>query len=219
MHVFTNTAMSADGKIGTWRFDHVAIGSVTDRRFMSVLRARADAVVVGGRTFRNWPLPLVPDEDAIAALRRDGFPDTDHPPLAGRTWWNVVVTRTLDVPRAGRFYEDPRVRPLFLSSTAGEVEGEIEVGDVTIPWILERLEARGVRSVLVEAGGDLLFQFFDAGAVDSMYVTVCPLLVGGRDAPTPLDGQGFTAEQVRKLRLGACHRWGEELFCRYDVLK
>lgn len=215
MKVFTNTAVSLDGRIGSARYDHVAVGSVTDRRYMSVLRARADAVLVGGRTFRNWPLPLVPDANSIRVLETMGFPDTAHPPLEGRTWWNVVVSRTLDVPRTGRFYEDPRVRPLFLSPTRGDVPGELDVGEVGVPWILERLAARGVQNLLVEAGGDLLFQFFEAGVVDEVYVTVCPLILGGRGAPTLADGAGFSGESPLRLSLASCHRVGDELFCRY----
>ena len=50
--------------------------------------------------------------------------------------------------------------------------------------------ARGVERLLVEAGGDLLFQFLAADAIDEMYLTLCPLVVGG-DAPSLADGAGF----------------------------
>lgn len=222
IRVVTNTATTLDGRIASYRYDHVAIGTPTDRRYMSVLRARADAVLVGGRTFRNWPLPLVPDEAAIEALRADGFPDVEVPPLAGRTWWNVVLSRNLDVPTTGRFYADARVRPLFFAPVAAApdgraVPGEVEVGEVTIPRVLAALERRGVRTLLVEAGGELIFDFLAADAVDEMYVTVCPSVLGGRDAPSLVGGQGFTAEQMRRLRLVHVHRVGDELYTRYAV--
>ncbi|MFN7143276.1 MAG: RibD family protein [Myxococcota bacterium] len=217
MRVFTNTALSIDGKIGSARYDHVAIGSPVDRQYMSVLRARADAVLVGGRTFRNWPLPLVPDANAIATLRAAGFPDTHHAPLEGRTWWNVVLSRTLDVPKTGRFYQDPRVKPLFFSPVAGQVPGELEVGEVDVHRVIERLEARGVQSLLVEAGGDLIAQFLAAGVVDEIFVTVCPLVLGGRDAPTIVDGPGFPFDAAPRLTLQHAHRVGDELYCRYRV--
>lgn len=216
MYVFTNTAASADGKIGSAAFDHVAIGTPTDRKYMSVLRARADAVLVGGRTFRNWPLPLVPDARHLAELATSGFPDTDHPPIEGRTWWNVVVTRTGDVPPYKR--ADPRARLLVLTERAVEVDGEVEVAPaITVPWVLERLRARGVENLLIEAGGDLLFQFVEAGVVDDVFLTICPLLLGGRGAPTPLDGPGFRSADARRLRLLHAHRVGDELYCRYTL--
>jgi len=218
MKVLTNTAITVDGKIGSARYDHVAIGTPVDRQYMSVLRARADAVLVGGRTFRNWPLPLVPDPAALAALAASGFPDAAHPPLEGRAWWNVVLTRTLDVPKTGRFYEDPRVRPLFFSATPGDVpKGEVIVGDVTIPGVLAALAARGVETLLVEGGGDMIALFLAADAVDEIYVTVCPLVLGGRAAPTVVDGEGFPFDAAPRLALAHVNRVGDELYCRYLV--
>ncbi len=218
MKVITNTAITIDGKIGSARYDHVAIGSPVDRQYMSVLRARADAVLVGGRTFRNWPLPLVPDPKALAALAASGFPDSEHPPIEGRSWWNVVLTRTLDVPKAGRFYQDPRVRPLFFSATPGDVPaGEVVVGEVTIPGVLAELATRGVETLLVEAGGDLIAQLLGAGVVDELYLTICPLVLGGRSAPTVVDGDGFPFDAAPRLSLGHVHRVGDELYCRYVV--
>lgn len=218
MRVLTNTAITLDGKIASYRYDHVAIGTPTDRRYMSVLRARADAVLVGGRTFRNWPLPLVPDAQALAALAADGFPDAEAPPVEGRRWWNVVMTRTLEVPREGRFYGDPRVRPLFLSPTAGEVAGaEVVTGPCTVPWVLDTLAARGVQTLLIEAGGALIYEFLAADAVDEVYVTICPSILGGAGAPTLVDGRGFGADELRRLSLLHSHRWGDELYTRWAV--
>lgn len=214
--------MSADGKIGTAAFDHVSIGSRLDRDVMSVLRAQADAVVVGGRTFRNWPLPLVPDPSAIVRARQAGYPMGNMAPLEGRTWWNVIVTRTMDLPQDPRFWDDPRVKPLVLTASAsGSVpRGEVErLPEVTVPRIVEALRARGCQNVLVEAGGDLIYQFLAADAVDEVCLTICPVLVGGAASPTPVDGAGFPADALRRLRLQRLDRIGDELYCRYDVLR
>jgi 5-amino-6-(5-phosphoribosylamino)uracil reductase len=216
--------MSADGKIGTAAFDHVAIGSSLDRDVMSVLRAQADAIVVGGRTFRNWPLPLVPDPAAIVRARQAGYPMGSMAPLEGRTWWNVIVTRTLDLPAEARFWQDPRVKPLVITAApvgaralpSGEVEHHPEV---TVPVILDALRARGCKSVLVEAGGDLIYQFLAEDAVDEVCLTICPVLVGGAGAPTPVDGPGFPADALRRLRLARLDRLGDELYCRYAVVR
>lgn len=216
MRIFTNTAVTLDGRIGNTRYDTIFVGTHVDRWYMSVLRARADAILVGGRTFRAGPIPMVPNPKAQQALRDVGFFDTDMPPIEGRQWWNVVVTRTLDVPLTGRFYDDPRVRPLFLSSTFAETGTEIEVTpEVTVPWIVEQLEKRGVQNLLLEAGGDLLYQFLAAGVVDEIYATVCPGILGGRGAPSLVDGEGFM--DVQRLELLHAQVFGEEIYCRYRV--
>lgn len=220
MTVFSNNAMALDGRIGAQDYQHLAIGTGTDLAWMSVLRARADAVLVGGQTFRQWPLPLVPDGAAIDRLRASGFPDADHPPLAGRRWWNVVMSRGLALPREGRFYQDARVRPLFLTSAAGgpDMPGEtVRAPEVTVPWIVEQLQARGVERLLIEGGGDILYQFLAADAVDDIYVTICPRLVGSRGAPSLVDGAGFGREM--RLELRHLHRVGDELYARYGVCR
>jgi riboflavin biosynthesis pyrimidine reductase len=221
LKVISNTAISLDGRIATARYDHVAIGSPTDRQYMSVLRARADAVLVGGRTFRNWPLPLVPDAAAIAALAEGGFFDAEAPDIRGKTWINAVVTRDagLAVPPSGggRFWSDTRVQPLFFvagAADSGRVVGVTEPGAVCA-----ELERRGVRTLLLECGGDLLFQFLAAGCVDEVYVTLCPLVLGGAGAPTLADGAGFAFAGAPRLRLEHAVSVGGEVYCRYSVVK
>ena len=223
MRIVTNTAISLDGRIATARYDHVAIGTPSDRAYMSVLRSQADAVLVGGRTFRNWPLPLVPDQAAIAGLARAGFPGLS-PNLVSpgpREWWlNVVLSRELDVPRTGRFYTDPRVRPLFFSPSSRPMPAEVVVGEVSPNHVVDELERRGVQTLLIEAGGALIHDFLAAERdgrplVDELYVTLCPLVIGGVGAPSLVDGAGFTAATMRHLDLVSHIQWGDELFLRY----
>lgn len=217
MRVVSNTAISLDGRIATARFDHVAIGSRLDRDHMSVLRARADAVVVGGRTFRNWPLPLVPDDEAIARAQAAGL-DADVPPLAGRRWWNAVVTRGGAPVVAPRFFADARVQPLFYSAAPLEVaRGEVVEGAFSPVAVIQDLARRGAEHVLLECGGELLFQFLAAGCVDELCVTVCPLLLGGKGAPSLLDGEGFSFDGAPRLTLLDLRQIGGELFARYSV--
>ena len=208
MKVTSNTAISLDGRINTRERRFVFFGSAEDHRRMSRLRAQADAVLVGGSTFRNWPHASLPDPADGAALRV-------RP-------WNVVVTRTLDVPLGADFLGERAIRPLFLTRSGSlregfpaEVEGWSGAGaDLPIRWMLEQLAQRGVERLLVEAGGDPLFQFLAADAIDELHVTLCPLVVGG-DAPSLVDGAGFDAAQMRRLRLLAAEPVGDEVFLHY----
>jgi riboflavin-specific deaminase-like protein len=210
MKVFSNTAISLDGRINTRERRFSFFGSARDHARMSRLRAEADAVLVGGATFRNWPHPSLPD---IA----------DRGRLRGRPW-NVVVTTTLDVPLTPEFLGEASVRPLFLTQAASlrpdfPAEAEGWSGDGTrlpVAWMLEQIARRGVERLLVEAGGDLLFQFLAADALDEMHVTLCPLVVGG-PAPSLVDGAGFDTATLRRLRLLASEQEGDEIFLQYAV--
>lgn len=202
--VISNTAVSLDGRIDARGAG--MLGSAEDRRRMGLIRQRADAVLVGGATFRRWPTPSLPAAPPPA------------PP------WNVVVTRTLDVPLTPKFLAEPRIRPLFLTRAevvpAGfpaEIEGYAGA-DLPVPWILDALARRGVRTLLLEAGGDLLYQFVAAGALDEVYLTLCPLLVGDRSAASLVSGPGFPLP-LPSLRLQESEVVGDEIFLRYLVAR
>jgi 5-amino-6-(5-phosphoribosylamino)uracil reductase len=208
MKVVSNTAISLDGRINTREGRFQFFGTPRDHARMSRLRAEADAVLVGGATFRNWPHPALPDPADRASLR-------------GRPW-NVVVSRHLDLPLTPEFLGDPAIRPLFLTHAASlrtdfpaAAEGWTGEGaHLPIDWVLEQIARRGVEHLLVEAGGDLLFQFLAADALDEMHVTLCPLVVGG-DAPSLVDGVGFDFASLRRLHLLSSEQEGDELFLHY----
>ncbi|MEO7057165.1 MAG: RibD family protein, partial [Caldimonas sp.] len=205
--VVSNTAVALDGRINTREKRFTFFGSARDHARMSQLRSEADAVLVGGATFRNWPHAALPDDaDRAAAVVRP---------------WNVVVTRSLAVPLDSGFVTETRVRPLFLTRAASvpaglaaDFEGWAGEGDPPVAWMLERLAGRGIERLLVEAGGDLLFQFLAADAIDEMHVTLCPLVVGG-PAPSLADGPGFDSAHLRRLTLLRCDVVGDEVFLHY----
>lgn len=216
MRVFSNTAASADGRIATVDYDHVRLGSKEDLRGMSRLRAQADAVLVGGQTFRNWPLPLVEDPGHLEApVRRD------KPVL------NAVLTREGVLDASSRRFPDPRVELLVLGGPAVDAEAHAErfgaevetTARPSVAWALDRLAERGCESVLIEGGGSLIFQALAADRLDEIYLTLCPWIVGGRGAPTLADGPGFGPEELRRLRLLDLTRIGDELYLRYAVHK
>lgn len=207
LKVVSNTAIALDGRINTREKRFAFFGSARDHARMSLLRSDADAVLVGGATFRNWPHAALPDEADRGRLRA--------PP------WNVVVTRSLDVPLNDGFLAEPAIKPLFLTRAASVPAGFAAAvaawpgeGDLPVPWMLEQLAARGVERLLVEAGGDLLFQFLAADAVDEMHVTLCPLVVGG-PAPSLVDGAGFDLARMCRLKLLAAEVEDDEVFLHY----
>jgi len=212
MKVVSNTAISLDGRINTRERRFAFFGSERDHARMSRLRAEADAVLVGGATFRNWPHAALPDEG-------------DRGRLCGRPW-NVVVSRSLDLPPAADFFAEPAIRPLLLTRAAAlgarsapaEIEAWDGEGDLPVAWILGQLARRGVERLLVEAGGDLLFQFLAAGAIDEMYLTLCPLVVGG-EAPSLADGPGFDLAGAPRMRLVSAAPEGDEVFLHYDAVR
>lgn len=218
MKVTSNTAISLDGRINTREGRFTTLGSARDHHRMSLLRSQADAVLVGGGTFRNWPHPSLPSDEHLAP---------GAPPM-----WNVIISRGLNVPLSDEFLGEPRIRPLLLVPRAALPPGfsaparlEVETYDapagadaglLPVPWIVRTLAARGISNLLVEAGGDLLFQFLLADALDELNVTLCPLVIGG-DTPSLADGPGFLFREMRRLALLSAEIEGDEIFLRYRV--
>ncbi len=213
MLVFSNSATSLDGRLSTTRNDHVSLGTPEDRRWMSVLRAKADAVLVGGRTFRNWALPLIEDPRVAASQR--------HRPMV-----NAVLTRTGYGPRRGAFFQHPGTRVVFFGAPEADLSGFPDGVDIhrlgpdsTVENVLDRLEDEyGVDSLLVEGGGDLIFQLLEANRLHEINVTICPSLIGGLGATSLVDGAGFLSDDIRRLKLLTSRILGDEIYLRYRVL-
>jgi 5-amino-6-(5-phosphoribosylamino)uracil reductase len=214
MRVFSNSAISLDGKLGPVSYDHVRLGTDEDLRRMSWLRSQADAVLVGGRTWRAWSLPLIEDAAVV-----------DRP--RARPVINAVLTRTGQGARSGRFFEHPGTRPVFFGGADTSLEGlpagtpiHRAEGEPTLAWVLGLLERHyGVENLLVEGGGALIAQLLAVDLLDELNVTLCPLLLGGRGGPSLVDGPGFDPRSMRRLELCAQERVGNEIYLRYRVLR
>jgi 2,5-diamino-6-(ribosylamino)-4(3H)-pyrimidinone 5'-phosphate reductase len=221
--VCINMAMTADGKITSARREEPGFTSRRDKRTMDRLRAEADAVLVGAGTLRaDDPALEVRDAEMKAHRRSLGKPDR---------LVNVLVTKSAAIEPTSRFFgggarsdrivatvEDaPKDRVARLASVA-EVWA-LGRGTVDLRELLLRLKARGIERLLVEGGGELNWGFVRDELFDELYVTLAPALLGGRDAPTLCEGEGFDMAGRRRLRLVSADVIDDEIFCRYAVIR
>jgi 2,5-diamino-6-(ribosylamino)-4(3H)-pyrimidinone 5'-phosphate reductase len=96
----------------------------------------------------------------------------------------------------------------------------VQMGDdnVAMPELLAWLHERGVRTLLCEGGGQLVAQLYAARAVDELYLTVVPRILGGDDAPTLVGGRGFAPDEIPDAKLASLEQIGDELYLRYDFV-
>ena len=79
--------------------------------------------------------------------------------------------------------------------------------------MLENLGRRRCTNVLVEGGSKLLGEMFDADEIDELHVFVAPKLIGGRDAPAPIGGEGLAKmADARQLYDPAWTTLGDDLY-------
>ena len=69
---------------------------------------------------------------------------------------------------------------------------------------------------MCEGGGILVADLFAARAVDELYLTVVPRILGGVAAPTLVAGAGFDPDQIPDAKLASLEREGDELYLRYE---
>ena len=98
---------------------------------------------------------------------------------------------------------------IIYAKTAG---GEID-------WIeaFQQLANFDIKRLAILGGGKLVASVLAAGLVDELWLTVCPLILGGADAPTAVEGKGFLADLAPKLELLAVKQVGQEVFLHYRV--
>jgi len=209
LRVFSNLAISLDGKIASRREPARALGTVLDRKTMHILRAQAQAVIVGAGTMKAHPLPL----------RIKG---------SKQKLVNVVVTASGRLPADAPFWEAKDVTR-FVFTTERGFEAALRASrdrafviplggaKVDLAQALGRLQESGITQILVEGGGELMAAFLEAGLLDELYVTLTPWIVGGTANPTLVGGKGLP--QWRGLRLNKSRRVKNELYLHYSVLK
>jgi len=216
-HVIVNMAVSVDGRINSRTRERFALGSEHDRRLMDVLRERADAVLIGAGTVRHDGHPmLLRYPDLVAKRKRRG--ESAHPV-------NVVLSGDLDLPVKRFFADDATKRIIFTTrrATAARIRKFQRVAEVVVlpgkhpsaPRVVEELHKRGLKRLILEGGGEVHFPFAKAGLVDEWYITITPRLIGGRNAPSFLDGEGFVKKNHIQLKLVSLRRVKDELFLRY----
>lgn len=215
-------AMSADGKITSYRRESFQLGSAHDKRLMNTLRSQADAVIIGSGTVRADGYPLiVRDPRAVAKRVRRG---ASIQPI------NVVMSNSLDIPLAKPLFHHPDTEKLVFTARGASRENirrvERLAAVVVLPSkavsprrVVDYLARRGASRILVEGGGSINYSFIKEKLVDEIFITVTPFIIGGAKAPTVVDGRGFLAHARGRLELISSRRVKDEVFLRYRVVK
>jgi diaminohydroxyphosphoribosylaminopyrimidine deaminase / 5-amino-6-(5-phosphoribosylamino)uracil reductase len=212
--VLFKSAMTLDGKVATRAGDSQWISGEESRALAHRWRASVDAVVVGiGTALADDPqLTARPDgtpADPSEQPRRVVFDSLARLPSDSRLLAAAAeIPLTVIVSRAA-----PRADTDALEAAGVQVllaTGENEPARVRSA--LDQLGQLGVASLLLEGGPHLAGAFLDAGEIDEIRLFLAPLLLGGRTARDPLEGEGVEqiSEALRALTFD-CERVGEDL--------
>jgi 2,5-diamino-6-(ribosylamino)-4(3H)-pyrimidinone 5'-phosphate reductase len=223
--VFSNFAMTADGKIAFANGEFVPFGSKHDRENMMELRAKADAVMAAARTVSASGATMGPGGKKFQRLRV----------ARGLSEYNlrVIVTGSGLMDLNGEIFKH-RFSPIIvlvserasvkrlreLRGVADEVKvfGEKNVDfRAALRWLHDQWK---VKRLLCEGGGELHGAMVRAGLVNELHLTICPLIFGGRTAPTFANaGNNVKLSDATRFTFKSAKRVGDELFAVFTKAK
>jgi riboflavin biosynthesis pyrimidine reductase len=231
--LYANFVASIDGVVALE--DTPSSGSVisgksqADRFLMGLLRALADAVLVGAGTLRATPGHLWTAPHVFPALAAD-FEVLRHALHRSTEPRLVVLSASGDLPGSHPALErgalvlttaDGARRARRQLAGASEVKVLSRGRHVALASAIQLLRAEGYASLLSESGGTVMGQLVRDQLVDELYLTVSPVLAGrvqGDGNKGLVEGVHFLPERLRQMRLVSARRHQSHLFLRYQRL-
>ncbi|NNF92485.1 MAG: bifunctional diaminohydroxyphosphoribosylaminopyrimidine deaminase/5-amino-6-(5-phosphoribosylamino)uracil reductase RibD [Boseongicola sp.] len=213
-HLTLKLALSLDGRIATASGESRWITGPDARRHVHALRARHDAVLVGGGTARA--------DDPTLTIRDLG---ADQQPV------RIVASRALNLPWPNRLAETIDDAPVWIAH--GDTQGDTDealrwqgAGAKLIPVavhggqldphkLLQSLGDHGLTRVFCEGGGTLAASFLAAGLVDELIIFSAGLAIGAEGQPgvgamglsALADAERFTLAETLRIGPDVLSRW------------
>jgi diaminohydroxyphosphoribosylaminopyrimidine deaminase / 5-amino-6-(5-phosphoribosylamino)uracil reductase len=218
-YVVLKTAMSLDGKIATATGHSQWISSPESRQYVHGLRNELKGILVGVNT--------VITDDPELTTRLNGE--------SGRNPIRVVVDSKGRIPLSAKMLNDGARNPVIIATTLAFPEEKLQRleesghkvlilaehdGRVDLNQLMIELGKLGIDGILLEGGGTLNESALKSGIVDEIQFILAPLLLGGRDAITPIEGAGFnTIDEGIRLHHITTSRIGDDILVTGRVIK
>lgn len=221
-HTTVVLAMSADGKIADAARSAPGFSSAIDRAHLERQVGIADAVLFGAGTLRAHGSAMsIRNSDLISRRREKQKPDQ---PI------QIVCTRSGIIPSDIRFFQQKIPRWLLTTEKGATswqnhpqqmfdemMTPESSEGEIDWQEALKALKDKGIEHLAVLGGGELIADLFERQLLDELWLTVCPILLGGKNSPNPIEGSGLSLENAQKLKLLSVENIEQEVFLHYQI--
>jgi diaminohydroxyphosphoribosylaminopyrimidine deaminase/5-amino-6-(5-phosphoribosylamino)uracil reductase len=209
--VTVKIAQSLDGKIATARGDSRWISSASSRQFVHKLRSQVDAVLVGintvlcdnpllscrwnGQLYKKQPIKIIVDSKLRLLSNLKIF--SPHSP------GEVIIATTKLAPQDKILYFRQKARIIITKDRKKRVD---------LCDLLKKLAQQGIAHILIEGGGEIIASALKMELIDRMVIFVAPKIIGGRQAPTAVEGEGINRiKEAARLEHMKCRKVGSEL--------
>lgn len=182
------SAMSLDGKIASYTGHSQWITGTESRNFVHTLRDSYDAILVG--------IGTVLADDPSLTTRVD---------YAGKNPLRIIVDSLARTPVKANVVADGLAKTMIAVTQAApqrRVDAlracgveiiilDTKQGGVNLQQLFRILGEREITSVLVEGGSTINASVLDANLIDKIHWFIAPKIIGGKDSPGPVGGQGI----------------------------
>ena len=212
-HVILSAAITLDGKIATTKGDS-EISSKQAKIRVHHLRAKVDAILVGINSVKiDNPLlnvRLVKGKNPLRIILDS----------KGQIWSKSRIIKTCNKIPTMIVVSKKISKKNFQRLEKFPVEIIVLGKKITdIKKLLKLLLKRKIRTILVEGGGTVNWDFIEKDLVDELIVTVAPYVVGGKTAVSLVEGKGFSKiKNSTKLKLKKLIRNKNEIVLHYSKL-
>ena len=211
--IILSAAISIDGKIAT-RSGDSKLSSKKDLTRLHKLRSQVDAILIGKNTVNK--------DDPLLTVRYS----------KGRNPIRIILDSRGTISNKSKILQTSnKVRTIIVVSKKitkknlqklKKFSVEIMIigeNQVNIKSLIKILSKRKIKTILLEGGGTINWEFIKNNLVDEFFITITPFILGGKDAITLVQGEGFDKiTKSHKLRLNGIKRLENDLFLHYSKL-
>jgi 5-amino-6-(5-phosphoribosylamino)uracil reductase len=215
-HVTAVMAMSADGKLADHTRSAGRFGSKQDQDHLEARVAEADAVLFGAGTLRAYGTTMSVQDPQLQADRADRGQSAQ--PI------QIVCSASGDLDPDCHYFSQPIPRWLLTTNAGTKDWGAPQfdrvwaVGEaIDWPIVMAGLTEVGIGKLALLGGGKIVGSCLEAGAIDELWLTICPLMLGGATAPTPVQTAGWLEAAAPRLALISVTPIADEIFLHYRM--
>jgi diaminohydroxyphosphoribosylaminopyrimidine deaminase/5-amino-6-(5-phosphoribosylamino)uracil reductase len=201
-------AMGLDGKIATRTGDSKWISGKNSRKFVHRLRGKFDAVLIGKGTLLRDNPQLTTHGLGVKEPKKIIIDENGEIPLNCNLFklnaGSIILATTNKINQEKAMTLEQKSVEIIVCKR--------DKNGVNLKELMIELANREITSVLVEGGGTINASFIENGLADKLIIFMSPILIGGKDAISPLEGKGV--EKVAKavaLKNCSTQKIGEDI--------
>ena len=182
-YILVKSAVSLDGKIASYTGDSKWISNEQSRKFSHKLRSQFDAILVGTNT-------VLKDNPMLSAR---GY---------GKNPIRVVMDEKLKIPSNYNVLDGTIPTIVLYDENIKKIPNHLKKDCIKLAAInfkdakkdfnviIEKLNNMALKRIMIEGGGEINASVLKTGKVDEVLLFVAPIIVGGRNAKTFVEGDG-----------------------------